>query len=121
MAEMLPASVASFAAALEELKARSIQVNEARLHLRRARNEVNVLRQTCRVQRQEVQTTLLQKVVEDRAACLKWLKDNLEALDDYILVVQRCDLKLSDWKKQLARAVVWPKGFGKCEIRQSVS
>jgi hypothetical protein len=68
MAEMLPASVASFAAALEELKARSIQVNEARLHLRRARNEVNVLRQTCRVQRQEVQTTLLQKVVEDRAA-----------------------------------------------------
>ena len=102
-------NVVSFAEACEELRARALQVNKARKNLRRARNEVNVLCRTYRLQHQDVPETLLKKVVEDRTISLKRLKENLRALEEYILFVEGCDPKPNDWAKQVAVALVWPE------------
>ena len=100
----------SFAAACEELRARSLQVCEARRELQRARHAVSSLRQTYRVQlKQELPKTLLQEQIAGRAACKQRLDEKLRALDEYMLVVPNCDPKPSDWKKQVAVALVSPR------------
>jgi hypothetical protein len=105
----LPVASVSFAAACEELRARALQVREARRGLQRARNEVNILRRAYRVQlKQAVPKPLLQKAVKGRATSKQGLVEKLRALDESVLVVENCDPKPSDWKKQVAAALVRP-------------
>ena len=100
----------SFAAAREDLRARSLKVCEAGRELRRARHAVSNLRRTYRVKlKQQLPKTLLQEKIAVRAACKQRLDEKLRALDEYMLVVPNCEPKPSDWKKQLAAALVTPR------------
>lgn len=100
----------SFAAAREELRACSLQVCEAGRELRRARHAVSNLRRTYRVKlKQQLPKTLLQEKIAARAACKQRLDEKLRALDECMLVVPNCEPKPSDWKKQVAAALVTPR------------
>ena len=99
----------SFAAAREELRACSLQVCEARRELWRARHAVSKLRRTYRVQLKQLPKTLLQEKIAVRAACKQRLDEKLRALDECMLVVPNCEPKPSDWKKQVAVALVSPR------------
>jgi hypothetical protein len=108
----------SFAAACEELRACSLRVCEAGRELRRARHAVSNLRRTYRVQlKQELPKTLLQEKIAVRAACKQRLDEKLRALDECMLVVPNCEPKPSDWKKQVAVALVTPR---KCSNVSSI-
>lgn len=48
----------------------------------------------------------LRKVVEDRATCLKNFKDQRNALAECLRMIEICDPKPSDWKKQVATALM---------------
>ncbi len=71
------------------------------------------MRRTYRVQlKQELPKTLLQERVAGRAASKQRLDETLRALDEYMRVVPDCDPKPSDWKKQVAAALVSPRERG---------
>jgi hypothetical protein len=59
--------------------------------------------------KQELPKTLLDDHIAVRAASKRRLDETLKALDEYMRVVPNCDPKPSDWKKQVAAAVVSPR------------
>jgi bifunctional ADP-heptose synthase (sugar kinase/adenylyltransferase) len=55
-----------------------------------------------------VPQSLLQRAVQDRTTSKQALVEKLRQLDESVLVVEHCDPKPSDWKKQVAAVLVRP-------------